>query len=262
VKSPRIQAILFDLDDTLFDHRLCARTALLGLHEAEPCFLARPFSEFEQLHAGFLEELHRRVLSGELSIDEARRRRFRRLYDAIGESADDERVARAAETYRDGYRRIRRQVAGAAELLQLVRARARVGIVSNNLLEEQQDKLRHCGLDGYIDVLVVSEEAGVSKPDPAIFEMALSRLECDPDAAVMIGDSWAADVIGALAAGIRPIWFNPLGLPPPDPDAAVTELRTWRPPEDALTVILSPPFGPGQNQRTRTREPRTRTLEP
>ena len=84
-----------------------------------------------------------------------------------------------------------------------VRERAKVGIVSNNLLEEQQDKLRCCELDQYVDVLVVSEEAGISKPDPRIFEIVLDRLRCRPQEAVMIGDSWDADVLGAAAAGIQ-----------------------------------------------------------
>jgi HAD superfamily hydrolase (TIGR01509 family) len=233
------KAVLFDLDDTLFDHRICARTALAELHRAHVCFQQTAFADFERLHAAFLEELHRKVIAGELSIDDARRARFRRLFDAVGESPDDDLVARAAETYREGYVRIRRPVDGAAPLLALVKTRARVGIVSNNLLKEQEDKLRHCGLDGYVDALVVSEETGVSKPDPAIFEVALQRLDCDPEAAVMVGDSWAADVIGALAAGVRPIWFNPLGHPSPDPDAAITELRTLHPAEEAMAVIFS-----------------------
>lgn len=231
-------AILFDLDDTLFDHRLCARTALAELHAAHACFRERPFDEFERLHAAFLEQLHHRVLTGELALDEARRQRFRRLFQAVGVRPDDDRVAGAAETYRIGYRRVRRAVDGAAALLRLARRRARVGIVSNNLLEEQQDKLRECGLDAFVDVLVVSEEAGVSKPDPGIFAIALERLASAPEDAVMVGDSWAADVMGAVAAGIRPVWFNPLGNEAPDPAAAVRELRALHPPGAALSVIL------------------------
>ena len=80
------------------------------------------------------------------------------------------------------------------------KSRALVGIVTNNLLEEQQDKLRQCALDGYVDELVVSEKAGMSKPDPRIFEIALDRLGCHRDEAAMVGDSWPADVAGAIAA--------------------------------------------------------------
>jgi putative hydrolase of the HAD superfamily len=233
-----VRAVLFDLDDTLFDHRLCARTALSELHGAHPPLQTRPFAEFERMHAVFLEELHHRVLIGELSLEVARQERFRRLFQAVGASADDEVIERAAATYRAGYQRMRQPVTGAARLLGLVRTRARVGVVSNNLLDEQRDKLRHCGLDTFVDALVVSEEAGVSKPDPAIFEIALGRLQSTPCEAVMVGDSWAADVIGALSADIRPIWFNPLGKPAPDPDANVAVLRTLDP-DEALPMIFA-----------------------
>lgn len=234
-----VRAVLFDLDDTLFDHRVCARTALTTLHEAYDAFRNRPFAEVERLHAGFLEELHVRVTSGELPLEDARRERFRRLFAAVGVRPGDEVVAEAAETYRGGYMKIRRAIAGAAPLLAAVRERGQVGIVSNNLLEEQRGKLRQCGLDRFVDELVVSEEVGVSKPDPRIFQIALDRLGRRADEVVMVGDSWAADVIGARAAGIRAIWFNPDRAPSPDPGAGVVELHALEPVDAALTTILS-----------------------
>jgi len=235
-----LRAVLFDLDDTLFDHRLCARTALTALHEAYDAFRTRPFAEIERLHGSFLEELHGRVTSGEMPLEQARRERFRRLFGAVGLTPDDQVVADAAETYRGGYVKTRRAVAGAAALLAAVKQRAQVGIVSNNLLEEQQGKLRQCALDRYVDALIVSEETGMSKPDPRIFHIALERLGRRPDEVVMVGDSWLADVAGARAAGIRPIWFNPEREPAPEPEALVTELYALEPVEDALETIFSP----------------------
>jgi 5'-nucleotidase len=237
-----VRAVLFDLDDTLFDHRLCARTALAALHDAHAPLQTFPFGELERMHARFLEELHQRVLTRELQLDDARRERFRRLFAAAGMTVDADAVARAAATYREGYQKIRQPIAGAARLLALVKERARIGIVSNNLLEEQQDKLKHCGLREYVDVLVVSEEAGTSKPDPEIFNIALRRLGCRADETVMIGDSWAADVIGALEAGIRPIWFNPLGKPAPDSTADVQQIRALEPAEAVLSAVFDEAF--------------------
>ena len=88
-----------------------------------------------------------------------------------------------------------------------------IGIVSNNLQREQEDKLRFCGFDSRVDAVVISEGAGVSKPDPAIFRIALTLLGCEPTEAVMIGDAWRTDIAGAIAAGIRPVWFNRTGAP-------------------------------------------------
>ena len=234
-----LRAVLFDLDDTLFDHRICARTALTAFYDAYEALHQRSFAEIERLHASFLEDLHLRVTSGELPLEVARRERFRRLFEAVGLTAEDAMVAEAAETYRGGYMKIRRAVAGAAALLAAVKQRAQVGIVSNNLLEEQQGKLRQCALDRFVDELVVSEEAGMSKPDPRIFEIALERLGRRADEVVMVGDSWAADVVGARRAGITPIWFNPDRARPPDPDAGVAELHALEPVDAALTIIFA-----------------------
>jgi len=234
-----LRAVLFDLDDTLFDHRLCAHTALSEMHAAHPEFQACPLDEFEQLHSAHLEELHPLVTRGELPLEEARRERLRRLFRAVGAAPPEDRIAEAAEAYRASYVRIRQPISGAAALLAAVKMRALVGIVTNNLLEEQQDKLRQCRLDGYIDELIVSEKTGMSKPDPRIFEIALERLGCRRDEVVMVGDSWPADVAGAIAAGIRPIWFNPLRKPRPEPDLEVDEIYALEPVEDALRVIFN-----------------------
>ena len=132
-------------------------------------------------------------------------------------------------------------MAGAGELLEALHARVPIAIVSNNLLEEQTDKLRLCGFDRFIDHLVVSEEIGITKPDPAIFRSALDRLGVPADQAVMVGDSWPADIVGARRAGIRAVWFNPRHLAPPERDAAVAEIASLTPVEPVVALLLGPP---------------------
>jgi len=233
-----IKAVLFDLDDTLFDHRGCAREALAAVQGCHDRFRSMPFDALERAHARFLEELHADVMLGRVPLETARIERFRRLLAAMDVPSSESLAARIATTYRDTYRTARRAVAGASALLAAIKPFARIAIVSNNLLEEQQEKLRTCGLDGFVDALVVSEEAGTSKPDPAIFQVALDRLQAWPGNAVMVGDSWAADVMGARAAGIRAIWFNPGGALTPAGEPAVPELRSLEPVDAALRTIL------------------------
>lgn len=231
-----VKAVMFDLDDTLFDHSHCAGAALAGVRRMHPSFLAVDETEFERRHAEILEVLHLDVLAGKMDLDAARVERFRRLYRTADHDADPELANRTARAYRDGYIAARREVAGAAALLRDIRAHAPVVVVSNNLLFEQQQKLRECGLAPYVDVLVVSEEVGVSKPHPRIFEVALERAGCDPDEAVMVGDSWANDIEGARRCGIRAIWFSRSGAAPSDPSVEV--LKSLEPPAKAIALIL------------------------
>lgn len=232
-----VRAVLFDLDDTLFDHRHCARAALAGVRRMHRCFQAMEERALETAHAGILEELHLEVIAGRLDLDTARIERFRRLYARAGITPDDELAVRTAHAYRDHYIQARAPIDGAIPLLETIRRHAQVVVVSNNLLKEQQAKMRDCGLDRYVDVLVVSEEAGVSKPDPAIFTIALERARVSAGEAVMVGDSWTNDIEGARRAGIRAVWFNRDGAPSPDP--AVPTLHSLEPASVVANLILS-----------------------
>ena len=234
-----VHAVLFDLDDTLFDHAHCSRAALAGVRDAHPCFQSIEKEVLERSHASILEELHLEVLAGRVNLDAARVERFRRLYAMAGVEAPLELAQRTAVRYREAYVSARTEVSGAATLLGAIHPHARVVIVSNNVLAEQQEKLRQCGLDRFVDDLVVSEDVGVSKPDPRIFEVALERAGCAASTAVMIGDAWKNDIEGARAAGIRAIWFNRDGAAPPDPGVPV--IRSLEPVEPVLTLIFGGP---------------------
>jgi putative hydrolase of the HAD superfamily len=232
-----LRGILFDLDDTLFDHDQATIQALTILRRSEPAFQKWAHNELIERHSVELETMHLEVLAGRQSIDNARAERFRRLYEsAAGAPAPPGRAAELARGYRKAYEGAWQPVAGATALLKALRdAGLPIAIVTNNIVVEQQLKMRHCGLDGLVDLLVTSEEIGAAKPDVRIFDAALSRLGISSGEAVMIGDAWHTDVVGALAADIRPIWFNRRGAVSPDP--GVAELRSLEPTSDAIAAI-------------------------
>src|SRR5262245_46306981 len=195
-----LRGILFDLDDTLFDHDRATEHALATLRESEPAFRQWAADELVRRHSVELEAMHLEVLAGRQSIDNARAERFRRLYQAAaGRAAADGHAQYLARGYRTAYEGAWQPVAGAPALLTALRAAGfAIAIVTNNIVVEQQLKLRHCGLDSMIDVLITSEEVGAAKPDVRIFEAALSRLSINAGDAVMIGDAWHTDIAGAL----------------------------------------------------------------
>ena len=231
-----MNAVLFDLDDTLFDHRESARAALRAVHAAHAA--TADFADFERHHTHYLEEMHLEVLAGRVDLDEARRERFRRVFRALGVSLAESQADVVASAYRSGYLTARRPLDGAADLLVALKPHARIGIVTNNLLDEQQDKLAFCGLAPYVDELVASEDVGVSKPDPRIFQIALDRLGASAADAVMVGDSWANDVAGAHALGIRAIWFNPDRAGRPALPAGIEELHSLTPAARVSALLL------------------------
>lgn len=234
-----VRAVLFDLDDTLFDHWACTRTALRRLQSEFPVFQVWPLAELERRHAALLETLHLEVLAGRMSVDEARLRRFGCLALEAGGEQPGADAAVIALAYRQAYTSSWQPVPGARELLGELRRTVRVGVVTNNVVAEQRQKIDACGFAPLVDAVVISEEIGIAKPDSRIFAECLKRLGSAAGEAVMVGDSWPSDIAGARGAGLRAVWFNRFGLAVPD-GSAVAQLTSLEPASTAAALILSP----------------------
>lgn len=232
-----VRAVLFDLDDTLFDHRHSCRSGLAAVQQDFQRLQEIPLDDLERDYMNLLEELHAKVLQGVIAPEEARAERFRRLFLQTGKEVSPATAEVWAQSYQKAYRAARRPVPGAIPLLRRLEPMAKVAIVSNNLVEEQREKLRCCGLHQFIDCLVVSEEVGAVKPEPAIFEEVLNRLRCGAQEAVMVGDSWIEDISSAHGVGIRPVWLNRYGRLCPDQTLGV-EINSFEPVDEVLDVIL------------------------
>src|SRR5436309_7099505 len=83
--SPTLKAALFDLDDTLLDHQYCTRCGLTAIQEQYLCFQNIPLEIIEQENFRLRNELHIECMTGELSLDQVRVERFRRLFSFFGE---------------------------------------------------------------------------------------------------------------------------------------------------------------------------------
>jgi HAD superfamily hydrolase (TIGR01509 family) len=234
------RALLVDIDDTVVDWIGPARHAVITaiathrtLAGSDPEQLADRFFEI-------VEDTHALWQAGELSADELRAERIRRLVaDSASADLEPAEARRLSDAYRQAYLDARRPVPGAPELLAEVRRRgARVVAVTNNLVAEQEDKLRHVGVRHLFDDLVISEAAGVSKPDPAIFDLALRSAGVQADDAVMLGDSWTNDVLGAVGSGIAAAWLDRAGTGVPDPSVPVLTLAALQPTDAVAGSLL------------------------
>jgi putative hydrolase of the HAD superfamily len=102
-------------------------------------------------------------------------------------------------------------------------------VVTNNPFtgETVMRELRIHGLDAAIRFVASSADYGFRKPDPFLFRAAAGRLGVDPAGIWCIGSSADLDVVGARASGMKSVWYNPEGRPPPlgvEPDA---EIKSW-----------------------------------
>lgn len=234
-----IKAVLFDLDDTLYDHQHGSRNGLAAVRDQYACFQQASFEDLERDHDYWLEHFHYRHLNGELTLNEVRIERFHKLLNTYGEAVPRSVAGEAVNLYRDTYLANERCVPGTMALLERLREDGiKIGIVTNSTAAEQLPKLKRMKIDHLIDVLVISSEAGVIKPDPAIFRMTLDQLGCSADEVVMVGDSWSADIAGAQAAGIRAVWINRYGRVCPDASLA-REINGLEPVEEIIAILTT-----------------------
>ncbi|NOX47058.1 MAG: noncanonical pyrimidine nucleotidase, YjjG family [Chlorobi bacterium] len=97
---------------------------------------------------------------------------------------------------------------GAHETLEYLQDKYILHLITNGFEEVQEKKLNTTGLRKYFKTITTSEEAGVKKPDPAIFHYALSKAGAVPEESLMIGDNLEVDILGAKNVGMDQMFFN------------------------------------------------------
>ena len=99
----------------------------------------------------------------------------------------------------------------AKEVLEYLAPKYNLYILSNGFRELQSRKMRSAGVDIYFKKVILSEDLGVLKPWPEIFNFALSATQSELRESLMIGDSWEADITGAHGIGMHQAFYNVTG---------------------------------------------------
>jgi len=119
---------------------------------------------------------------------------------------------------------------GALDLLEtLKRLRVRMGIITNGLREVQRPRIRQVGMENFFQVVLVSDEIGLAKPDTRFFARAHAEMGLpEKEKVLVVGDSYASDIAGAKNFAFPSCWFNPKALQPPadaQPDFDIRSLK-------------------------------------
>lgn len=198
--------IYFDLDDTLLNHKKAERAALLDLHDY--------FSLFDSVDADRLVETYHKIngeqwvlySEGEINSDQLQQNRFELTLRALG--LNDEHFDKIGSKYLQFYQNHWQWIDGAREAFQRVRTRYNVGILTNGFTEVQKKKFKRFNLYDQAKYLVISEEVGVLKPNPAIFEHATRLAGYKAGEILYVGDSYRSDVTGGHSYGWNVAWYT------------------------------------------------------
>ena len=206
--------LFFDLDRTLWDFDAAAEVAFEKIYEQYHLKdLGIPSAhEFHEVYHPLNEELWELYRADLITKEELNRTRFMKPLEHYG--IHDEALAdHLSEDYVYWSPRIVRLVPGTMELLEYLKPKYHLHLITNGFEEVQHTKLSGSGLEPYFETLTVSEEVGVKKPNPEIFHYALKKAGATPEESLMIGDEMVVDIDGARAAGMDQLLFNATGQP-------------------------------------------------
>ena len=197
MNHPPITSVLFDLDNTLLDRSAGFESFCRELYHTSVV----------------MSDTHTEREAVELMLDwDAQGMRSREDFfkNVLGQWPGVFRdLHQAMQVFIESYPRLmvlEPQIRALLEDLQ--DANLPTGIVTNGGAIMQSNKIRESGLEGLVGTVVISEEAGVSKPDPRIFEQALSQIQSSPSSTLFVGDNPEADILGAKGIGMPTAWVH------------------------------------------------------
>lgn len=203
INMENIRAISFDGDGTLWDFERAMREALqhvLGeLAEVDP--QAAAMTSTDRM-IEIRDSVAMEVKGSITSLEDIRLEAFRRTLEDIGRP-DDALAHHLNQVYLKHRFEDMELYDDVLPVLEVLRTKYDIGLLSNGNSYPERT-----GLSGVFRFVVFSQEHGIEKPDPRIFQIALQKAGCSKEQLLHVGDSLLNDIGGAIGAGIKCVWLN------------------------------------------------------
>lgn len=184
-----------NLDSTAFWHSLLAYLRVLGYGGSE--------ARFEKARNGALERLTKvRSLNREMRLEDL----IQGLLFKLRLHPDQTNLDYIHRLYMASFNT--QLVPGVETVLQHLAKKYRLAVISNSMSDVPRWGIEKFDLAQFFDVIVVSRDLGIRKPNPEIFHYALANLKVKPSETLHVGDLLSQDVLGAQQSGIRAVWIN------------------------------------------------------
>jgi 5'-nucleotidase len=199
--------ILFDADETLFTFDAFGGLQRMFL-DYSVTFTAEDFQDYQAVNKPLWVDYQ----NGAITALHLQHQRFQGWSERLNVPAGDLNAA-----FLNAMAEICTPLPGAVSLLNALKGKTKIGIITNGFTALQQIRLERTGLRDAFDLLVISEQVGVAKPDPRIFDYAFEKMGNPPrDRVMMVGDTAESDILGGNSAGIATCWLNAHGRSLPE----------------------------------------------
>lgn len=198
--------VFFDLDHTLWDFE--KNSALTFQKILQENNVNVGLEDFLEVYVPINLRYWKLYREERISKENLRYKRLRSAFDELGIEISDKVINQLSVEYINHLSSFNYLFDHTVEILDYLRPNYKLHIITNGFQEVQHKKMRNAGILDYFDVVIDSEMAGVKKPNPKIFELALKTATTAPERSLMIGDSIEADILGAKALGFHVLHFN------------------------------------------------------
>ena len=202
-----VKGLLLDLDDTLYHYEPVHKRAFDACAQVAEAKYQIPKDEFKSLWKIARDKVHTDV--HRQGASHSRLLYLQKLYELYSGKTNAEFALELEELYWSVFLKEMSFRDGVEAFLQKAKERGiKMAIVTDLTAQIQLQKWQKLELHRYIDFMISSEEAGIEKPAPYIFELALQKLQLQKSEVVMIGDNATKDIAGAQALQIKAYQVN------------------------------------------------------
>ena len=201
--------IFFDIDDTLLDNTKAERLAAEAFQRDHRELFPESPQEFVARWGQITQRHVQRYLVGEITFQGQRRARLQELFKrhrTIDDDEADKLFASYLKQYEENWRLFPDVKPCLKDLSGIT-----MGIISNGDSEQQRQKLTSLDISDCFDIVAISGDIGISKPDSGIFHAACQAANESPEACWYVGDNFQADILGSRQVGMRGVWLNRSG---------------------------------------------------
>jgi FMN phosphatase YigB (HAD superfamily) len=202
-----IKWIFFDLDDTLYDQ---AAPFVATIDEIFPALLNKiQVYELFKRTRFYSDLLWKEFVKGKISLKEVRIQRILLSLQDFGVFI----TPKEGDVFQQQYNfnlSIIQLLSEVQGFLPIIKQNFQVGIITNGPADHQYQKIKKLHLLDWIpeENIFISEQVGVAKPDPEIFNYVNTMVGSSPKNNLYIGDSWENDIAASIQAGWNSVWFN------------------------------------------------------
>lgn len=205
-----VEHVFFDLDHTLWDFEKNSTLTFQQIFETEK--LSCDVNDFLRVYPNINFDYWKLYREDKITKEALRYGRLKDTFDSLKIPVSNDLIHFLSEEYIRVLPTNNHLFDGAVELLDYLKPKYQLHIITNGFEEVQQLKLAKSGIKDYFNHIITSEAVGVKKPNPKVFLYSLQVAGTTANKSVMIGDNLEADIYGALHCGIRSIHYNLEGL--------------------------------------------------